>query len=324
MSFLILNFNESPENYHFERILSEVLHTSKRSFLIIHNFKHDYSKLSKTPEINRFRFDRIGKIKDDFEMMISIDFPWKRDRSYLFYLKILNTLKHTKKILIANHLCPDPGQSSFIDDAKKYGFLDLFEKLYILDYDDKKLWKTRTQIEKRRFAIDTDYYTPLNIPKRFHIVILGSKSRDLSWIESFSNRYSIAIITLSDYEPKKNITTFKLGENIFNIKRIVNESKIMAVPIREDEKNPACGNSAAFIAMACGVVPLVRNTPYMRKYIEDGETGFLYDDMEIFKEKLMMLLEKDLKKISKQARDAAVRNLSLRDLITDILSKEVR
>lgn len=324
MRFLILNFYESPENYHLERVLSSILLNTNNSFLIIHNFQNDYSKLSTTNEINRFYFNKLGDININFDLIISIDFPWKRDKSYLFYLNLLNRFKTTKKIIISNHLCPDPGQSAFIDDSRKYGFLNLFKNLYILEYDDKRIWPNGANIKKRRFAIDTDYYTPLKIKKRFDIVLFGSKSREFYWIEAFIEKYSIAIITSSNLNFKKNITLFKLEENIFNIRKIINESKIMAIPIKEDEKNPACGNTATFLAMSCGIVPLIRNTPYMRKYIDDGKTGFLYNDKNDFNEKLKMLLNTNFEKLSIHTRDAAIKNASLKSIISEIISKEVR
>lgn len=324
MRFLILNFCESPENYHLERTLASTLSKQKRIFYIIHNFKSSYLPLSSTPERNRFRFDKTPHIFPPFELIISIDFPWKRDKAYLFYLKLLERFKETKKIIIANHLCPDPGQSAFLDDAKRYGLLSFFNSLYILEYDDERLWPKGIKIKKRRFAIDTDYYRPIKTKKIYDIVLFGAKSREFSWVDEFAKKYSIAIITSINHKPTDGITFFKLEENLFNIRTIINQSRIMAIPIKEDEPNPACGNTAAFMAMACSVVPLVRDTPYMRGYIKEGKTGFLYRDREEFKSKLEALLKRDLREFAKATRDAALKNASLRKVVEEILSKEVR
>lgn len=325
MSFIILNFYESPENYHLEKALVCYFNKKKYDSLVIHNFNYDYGKFLGKCGKNRFHFKNfdLKKIKDHL-MLISIDFPWIRDKSYLFYLSLLKKIK-SKKIIIANHLCPDPGQSCFIDDAKKYGFISFFSSVYILEYDDFKLWPKGAIIKKRSFAIDTDYYKPLLKPKKFDILCFGTKSREIEWVYSLKDSFSIAILT-SKKNTKNEKVFFEIEKNLFNMRDLINQSYLTAIPIRENEKNEACGNTGVFLSLACGVPVLVRETNYMKRFIVEGNNGFLYKDKNEFSKKLSNILKdkRKLIKMREKAREAALKFASLNNIVETIISKEVK
>lgn len=322
MRFVILNFYESPENFYLENSIISYLNKKGYDFLIIHNFTCNYTKLTKSKIKNRFHFKyfNIDKIKDP-SMLISIDFPWKRDSSYLFFLSTLRKIK-SKKIMIANHLCPDPGQSCFIDDAKKYNLMNFFKSLYILEYDDPKLWPFGSEIKKRNFAIDTDYYKPLDIKKNTDILCFGTKSRNFEWFNVFKEKYSISILTSIKSKKEKGYNFFEIERNLFKIRDLINQSYIAAIPIKE-EKNEACGNTAVFLSLACGVPVLIRDTKYMRRFIREGVNGFLYKNKEEFIEKLSKILKykDELLKMRKIARQTALNFASLKKVVKDIFSK---
>ncbi len=328
MSILILNFSECPENYHFETVISQILSKLNISFSVIHSFKHDYSALSDGRIHNRVHVSKISLenlLKTPFILLISIDFPWKRDKSYLAYLRIIKNIK-SKKIIIANHLCPDPGQSAFIDDLRKTVISNLFKTIYIFEYDDKRIWPFPPSIIKmRKFGIDTDYYKPLNSEKKYDILCFGSKSRNFNILQRLSQTFHIAALTNSKIEIQ-GLTTINLNENIFKIREIINSTKLVVAPVNDNEINPACGNTALFLAMACGVGAVVRETDYMKKYVRDQINSFLYKTEEEFYKKIILALNnpQKLKQISQNARKTAEKHASLKKIIKCILEKEVR
>ncbi|MGC8867117.1 MAG: glycosyltransferase [Elusimicrobiales bacterium] len=328
MNILILNFNECPENYHLEAVFSEILLKVDIPFYTIHSFNHDYSHLSEGRIKKRQHISRVSLknlFKQGFNLLISIDFPWKRNRNYLAYIKIIKEIK-CKKIIIANHLCPDPGQSAFIDDSKERGLLNLFQTLYILEYDDDKLWPAKSVIiKKRKFAVDTDYYRPINVGKKYDILCFGSKSRAFDMLQELSYKYSVAVLTsLSIKIP--NLIIMKFNENLFKVRDIINSSRLVVAPVNESEINPACGNTALFLAMACGIPAVVRATNYMKRYVKDGVNSFLYKTPNDFLKKVISAFEKTekLEVISKNARETAIEDASMKKIIKYILEEEIK
>ena len=51
----------------------------------------------------------------------------------------------------------------------------------------------------------------------------------------------------------------------------------MAVPIRSDAVNPCAGLTVTLMGMAMGKPVVTRDTPGMRRYIQSGVNGLLYE-----------------------------------------------
>lgn len=295
MKILILNFAEDPKNYHIENNIFKKAKQKNMDAFSIHNFNFDYSPLAIFKKVKRYHYSKI-KIEEVVrfkpDVVISIDYPWERDRAYLYFIELIKKLERAKKIIIATTLCPMPNQSAFIDDAREKQLLKLFKVLYIYEYDDINLWPSGCVIKKTDFYIDTIYYRPLRTKKTHDIFCFGSKSRVYSVFYDISKKAKILLLTQDKtIEKRKNIDVINFFENIFIIRNCLNRSFLTAIPIKDDEVNPACGNTAMFLSLACGVPVFIKDTDYTRKHIKEGVNGFLYKNLKDFNEKIYKIIE---------------------------------
>lgn len=331
MKVLILNFNESPENYHMEMALSRACLNKKINFLTIHSFKHDYSALATSKELerNRTHYLKIQK-NPECDLIISIDFPWKTDKSSLYYARVVK--KHEiRKIMIMNHLIPMPKDSSFYDKVSKTDFFKLFDYSYIFRFEDPKNYPPSGPILKRDYHIDTEYYKPeKNFEKAsqgIKIFTAGSKGRDFdNLLKALDKDIKLIAVSNSQIPQKENIFFFKLNQNLFNLKKLISEANFTAIPISDNEKNETAGMAIAFMSMAMGKPVLIKNTRWMRKYIKDGVNGFFYSKTAEIKEKINLIIANTNKLygMGKKARETVVKKASLDSFAYSVLEKNLK
>lgn len=329
MKVLILNFYESPENYHLE--ISFIRNAIKKNISIktIHNFKHDYSKLSTITNINKFRthYLDININKLEYDIVFSIDFPWKMDKSAIYYLKMIKETK-SKKVMITNHLLPKFGHSKFYDKVFKTNFFTVFEKTYIFDFEDENNYPKCNNVIKRKYYIDSNYYKPFNNNHKKNlfpnIFSAGSKGRDYKiFIDCVSNKANLFIVTnkkMELNEKYKNVYFIDFNSNMFNLKKIISECDFTVLPISDEEKNKTAGIAIAFMSMAMAKPVLIRRTEFIEKYIKDGKNGFLYNKISELKNKIDKIFKiKNLYNIGIKARKTIEQKASLDNFVSNVI-----
>ncbi len=331
MNVMILNFNESPENYHLEMALTRVLIKKGYSFLKIHNYKHNYSKLSTlpNPEINRINWKEFDIKSYDSDILISIDFPWKIDSSSVFYLNLIKKIKKPE-IMITNHLLPVKGQSDFYDTIINTNFFKLFEKTYIFEFEDESLWPEKINtVIKRKYYIDSEYYKPVKTEKKAKKITIfsaGAKGRDYnSLIYACGENVNLKILTNVNIKPSPNVEIFRPGANLFNFKKIISQSDFTVIPISDNELNQTAGLAMAFISMAMAKPVLIRRTTYTEKYIKDSENGFLYNSISELKSHIKRIInqKEKLHIIGRNARKTIEEKASLDSFAQMVIEENI-
>ncbi len=296
MKILLVNFAECPENLHFEQAFVRALNNCKGARLdIIHDFQFPYSFIEKLspPGGLRVKYSAQAGLKRElsgrYDMLVVLDFP-KRKACAAPFLRLLRDLPCAKKVFIANHLIPMPGQNPTADIAGKLGLFSVLDTAYILEFDDPHLW-TRLgfsggRILKRGYAVDCAYYTPEEVRPAGSVFSAGSAGRDFSGLARAVKKTGLALNIFSDAavpaftsDPRTPASVFPLAKNLHNLRAAVREASAVVIPIADGHVNEAAGNSIAFIAMACGRPVIIKKTPYMERFIQDGENGFLYKSL---------------------------------------------
>jgi len=86
----------------------------------------------------------------------------------------------------------------------------------------------------------------------------------------------LALRIFSDSAPLARAGMAPLAGNLRGLRDAVRRARAVVLPITDGYPNEAAGNSIAFMAMACGRPVIIRRTPYLEKFIKDGENGFFY------------------------------------------------
>ncbi len=290
MRILFLNFYEGPENFHFEQALIRTVNALKGfSIDIIHNFREDLSPLATAQNLKGFRKsfkDIKASSLGNYDLVFSLDFPWKKDKSCALWLEALK--KGKKKIFVSNHLLPMDEHAPFFVWLKEKNIFSVFDLAYFYAFDHPSNFPAlkKNAVRYRTYYIDSVYYCPqykdFN-PSRIAVFSAGSKERAFQTFNAClreNPQIEIRMISNSDFKPAKKyqnrFSLFKLNENIFRLKSELAKSDIVLIPINDRSKNQTAGMAIAFMGMSMGKPVIAKSRMWMRDYIEHGRNGFLY------------------------------------------------
>lgn len=285
---LLANLGESPENFHFERALRRALPARGAALDIVHDFDHDYSFIGRGQEsgTRRVKYSGLAGLKKLFlkpyDLVLLLDFP-KRERCAPGFAWLLREAPARKKIFIANHLIPMPGDNFSADLARRVKLLSSADAGYMLEFDDARLWAETglagARLRKRGYAADCAYYSPVKGAAGDYVFSAGSTGRDFKALAAGVKGSGLGLKIFSGSRPPalpKGAEFLPLSENLHNLKAAAAGARAVVVPVKDGHVNEAAGNSIAFLAMALGRPVLTRRTRYMSRFIKDGVNGFLY------------------------------------------------
>ncbi|OGS50696.1 MAG: hypothetical protein A3J79_12405 [Elusimicrobia bacterium RIFOXYB2_FULL_62_6] len=329
MKILLANFAECPENLHFETAFIRALKGRKGVSLdIIHDFRFPYSFIDKLPLPGGGRRIKHASLagtrralSGPFDRLVILDFP-KRKSCAAAFLWLAKDLPCPRKIFIANHLLPMPGHNPTADIARKLGLLRALDLAFTLEFDDRDLWTAtglnKARLFKRPYGVDCRYYDPgrAAAPDPGYIFSAGSAGRDFAALARAVKKTGLDLKIFTDSGPVAGAEALPFAKNLHNLKSAVLGARAVALPITDEHINEAAGNSIAFIAMALGKPVITRRTPYMERFIQDGRTGFLYDELSapaLSKQlkRALALSPALLKKLGRSARAMVLKNASL-------------
>jgi len=326
---LLANFHESPENLHFEQALIRAVRKTKGLALdIVHDFESDYGFIggSPPPGGKRLKYSGLESLgracRADCGLMIILDFP-KRDRCAPAFIKLAREFPAAKKIFLANHLIPMPGQNLTADLARRLKALSGVDAGFMLEADDRRLWAemglSGKRLLERGYATDCAYYSPVKVKPGNYVFSAGSAGRDFGALAEGAKRAGLGLKIFSDSRPGKPLggTEFlPLSKNLQNLKAAAAAARAVVVPVSDSYLNESAGNSIVFLGMALGRPVLTRRTPYMKRFIQDGENGFFYHGLTPASvaeglRRITMLPPAGLKKLGAAARRTILQKASL-------------
>ena len=296
MKILFANFAECPENLHFEQAFIRAV-AGRAALDIVHDFRFHYSFIERlTPPGGGARL-RCGACAPDgrYDVLLMLDFP-KRKACAAQCLRLLRSRSFQKKIFVANHLLPMPGHNPTADIIRKLSLMDVFNSVYILEFDDGKRWvelgAVPANIRPRGYAVDCRHYRPLPgrrpvgslAKERGYIFSAGSAGRDFAALAEAVSEVGLELRVFSDSRmpdlrgySRAKVST--LSGNLHNLRDAVRGARAVAIPLSDRHMNGAAGNSIAFLAMACARPVVTRRTPYFERFIKDGISGFFYPSL---------------------------------------------
>jgi len=338
---LLVNLGESPENYHFERAFLRALPARGAALDIVHDFDHDYSFIGRgLPRgVRRLKYTGLAGLKELFnkpyELIVLLDLP-KRERCAPGFIWLLREAAARKKIFIANHLVPMPGDNFTADLARKTKALSAVDAGYMLEFDDARLWGelglSGRRLLRRGYAADCGYYSPVKGPAGDYVFSAGSTGRDFKALAAGVRSSGLGLKVFSGSRPPalpRGAEFLPLSENLHNLKAAVSAARAVVIPVRDGHVNEAAGNSIAFLAMALGRPVLIRRTRYMSRFIKDGVSGFFYDELSPGSvtaglERISSLSPSELSRLCSAARRAILKKASLDRFCASLLRKFLR
>jgi glycosyltransferase involved in cell wall biosynthesis len=283
---LLANFGESPENYHFERALLRA--RGGRAVDIVHDFDHDYSFIGRglPPGARRLKYSGLAGLKKLFarpyDLLVLLDFP-KRPRCAPGFMWLLREAPARRRVFVANHLIPMPGDNFTADLARKTKALSAAGAGYMLEFDDRVLWAelglAGARLLKRGYAVDCAYYSPVKVPAGDYVFSAGSTGRDFRALAAGVKKAGLGLKVFSGSRPPalpRGAEFLPLTSNLHNLKAAAAGARAVVIPVKDGHVNEAAGNSIAFLSMALGRPVLTRRNRYMTRFIKDGVNGFLY------------------------------------------------
>ncbi len=285
---VLANLAECPENLHFERAFIRALARRKASLDIIHDFDYHYDFLGALPPPRgrRIKYSGLASIKSELrgrcDLLVLLDFP-KRARCAAGFLWLLREAPAGAKIFVANHLIPMPGHNFTADLARRCRALSGLSAGYMLEFDDWELWGAMglagERLLRRGYATDCEYYKPVPGPAGDYVFSAGSAGRGFGALAAGVKNTGLGLKIFSDAKlpkPPRGAEFLPLARNLHSLKAAAAGAAAVVIPVRDGHVNEAVGNSIAFLAMALGRPVLVRRTPYMERFVRDGENGFFY------------------------------------------------
>jgi len=337
MKILLLNFYQSPENFHFEQAMTRNINKLKNINLdIAHNFNFDFSPLASTKNLKGIRkhFSQI-KSNKNYDAVISIDFPWKMDSSNPVYVKLIKSAR--KKIMIMNHLTPSDKDSPFYEYLKKRDFFLIFDAFYFYAFDSCALLPDlkKNAIRFRNYYIDSLYYSPskkCEFSENITFFIAGSKERNFDVIEKIlklDKRIKVLIMSNSQIKIpsnyKKRALLLNLNENIFKIKENIEKSDIVFIPINDASLNPTAGMAVCFMGMSMEKPVLMKSRKWIKDYLIHKKNGYLYKSINEIEKNIKTVLndKKNWLKIGEEARKTILKKASLDNFVLQILKENL-
>lgn len=288
---LLVNFAECPENLHFERALARAV--ARRPGLaldVLHDFDYHYDFIG-APALPRGRRLRCGGLEalkkglPCYDAVALLDFP-KRARCATAFLWLARQAPAKAKFFVANHLLPMPGQNLAADLARKWKALAGLEAGWVLEADDKELWReiglAGARLRRRGYATDCVYYRPSGLSPGGYVFSAGSAGRDYAALAAGAKRAGFGIKIFTDSRPGRlpaAAEVLPLAKNLHNLREAAERARAVVIPVKSTHVNESAGNSIAFLAMALGRPVLLKRTHYWERFIEDGRNGFLCESL---------------------------------------------
>ncbi|HNT98262.1 MAG TPA: glycosyltransferase [Elusimicrobiales bacterium] len=338
---LLVNFAECPENLHLEQAFIAAAARSRGVRLdVLHDQDFHYSFIPQPANRRgfrrRFQGDAASKplLRARFDALIALDFP-KRRRCAPFFCRLFAEGAAKRKYFLANHLVPSPGHNFTADLFRRAKLLSRAAATWILEYDDPPLWgelgAAPEAVVRRPYCVDTGYYTPAPRPPRGgYIFSGGSAGREFAALSAAAASCGLPLKVRSDMPaPAGSALSGAAWEpfspNLNTLVETLRGCALAVLPVSDGFINEAAGNSIAFMAMSCGRPVLVRDTPYMRRYINDGVNGFLYGRLEegvlaADIGRIMALSPARLRALCRRARETMLKRASLSALAASVLS----
>lgn len=329
MKILLANFAECPENLHFERAFVRAFGNGKKFSLdIVHDFDYHYDFLGTLPPPGgkRLKYSGLEALKKaaagPYDLIVLLDFP-KRARCAPAFLWLAREAAAGKKVFIANHLIPMPGQNFTADLARRLKALAVVDAGYMLESDDWGLWADtgleEPRLLKRGYAVDCEYYSPQRVGAGDYVFSAGSAGREFAALAGAAKNSRLGLKIFSDAKPSKlprGVEFLPLAKNLHNLRSAAAGARAVVIPVRDGYVNEAAGNSIAFLSMALGRPVLARRTPYMERFIKDGKNGFFYDKLSASSlasglERVIALSQAAQKKMGAAARGTILQKASL-------------
>lgn len=344
-----MNFAECPENLHFELAFGRAMRKKKADMDIVHDFRFPYSFIKSGPppgDGRRVRCLSLEGLKTDlrgsYDLLVVLDFAKRRSCAAPF-LWLLKGSSCRKRIFIANHLIPMPGHNPTADLVRKLGLMRGFDRVYMLGSDDRTLWEKMgagpAALRSRGYAVDCSHYRPAAIPgnargPRGYVFAAGSAGRNFSALAKAVKGTGLGLKVFSDgkipaLSPELAAFTefLPLSKNLHALRGAIRGAAVVAVPVTDEHRNEAAGDTMAFLAMACGRPVVMRRTRYTERFIRDGVNGFLYTDLS--PRSLRRQLDRALslspaasRRLGKAARAAVLRKASLQAFAAGLLKHE--
>ncbi|MCM2267036.1 MAG: glycosyltransferase [Elusimicrobiales bacterium] len=337
---LLVNFAECPENLHFERALARAVARRRGLALdVLHDFDYHYDFIGvpAPPRGRRRRCAGLAALQKDLgrpDALLLLDFP-KRARCATSWLWLARQAPAAEKFFVANHLIPMPGHNFTADLARKYRALAGVKAGCMLEFDDKELWRemglSGARLLRRGYASDCEYYKPLAGPAGNYAFSAGSAGRDYAALAAGARRAGFGIKIFTDSGPGRlpaAAEVLPLARNLHNLREAAGRARAVVIPVKDAHVNEAAGNSIAFLSMALGRPVLVKRTPYMERFIQDGVNGFLYDsltpeDLAAGLRRIAALTPAKLKKLGAAARRTALAKASLDRFCAEFLKERL-
>lgn len=339
---LLANFHESPENLHFELAFIRAVRKIKGLALdIIHDFESDYRFIGESvpPGGKRLKYSGLESLgracRAGCGLLVLLDFP-KRDRCAPAFIRLARELPAGKKLFVANHLIPMPGQNLTADLARRLKALSGVDAGFMLEADDRRLWAemglSGGRLLARGYATDCAYYSPVKAPPGDYVFSAGSAGRDFGALASGVKRAGLSLKVFSDSKPKKlpaGIEFLPLSKNLSNLKSAAASSRAVVIPVTDSYLNESAGNSIVFLGMALGRPVLTKRTPYMKRFIQDGKNGFFYTTLSPASiaralVRILALSPAELKKLGAAARRTILHKASLDNFCSGFLRKFIK
>ncbi len=335
---LLANLHESPENFHFERAFARFFAARAGLALdIVHDFEHDYGFIGGgLPHgARRLKYTGLAGLKklfkEPYSLVVLLDFP-KRDRCAPGFVWLAREAAAGKKVFVANHLIPMPGDNFTGALSRRVKALSGVDAGFMLEFDDEKLWGETglgvARLLKRGYATDCEYYKPQDAAPGAYVFSAGSTGRDFEALAAGVKKSGLKLKVFSDSAPKtlpRGVEFKPLTKNLHNLRAAAAGAFAVAVPVRDGHVNEAAGNSITFLSMALGKPVLTRRTRYMRGFIRDGVNGFLYSNLSPESvagglARIKSLSPGKLLRLGAAARSAILRKASLDRFCSSLLS----
>jgi len=341
MKILLLNFYESPENFHFEQaFIRNINKTPLVSLHVVHNFRNDYDFL-RTAEVRngwRKKYTEIPAARvRDYDLVISIDAPWRRDAGAVFYAAVLKAAR-CGKTLAFNHLLPEKGHSPFYDLLKKRRFFKVFNRVYFLEFEDPSNFPELKAgaARLRNYCVDTVYYDgPVRAAKPGDGIVIftaGSKGRNFDVLFEAVKESDVELSVISNSRiriPARlrgRVKSRDLNGNLDRIRSEIRGCSFVIVPVANEVINPTAGMAVAFMAMSARKPVIIRSTDWMDKYIRHKQNGYLYRDFSAasIRELINGVIadKSDWRRIGAAARKTILKRASLDALAGRILKNK--
>jgi len=142
------------------------------------------------------------------------------------------------------------------------------------------------QLQTIHYGIDTQFFHPLAVPVDDAILSIGSSKRDYGTLFAAVDGLKVKLRTrmASGWNPHNVLGARRIPQNVEVMQRCsftqlrewYARSRFVVVPLRPTLEFTA-GITSALEASATGKAVVATDTPGMREYVRDGETGILVE-----------------------------------------------